>query len=216
MCFPEKYVEGLRREDEPRYKNYGYQRDDMVILTDDQQNSMAQPTRANIIRAMHWLVKDAKRNDSLFIHFSGHGGQTKNLDNNDTKGYDEIIYPVDFRKVGHIRDDEMHHIMVQPLEPGVRLTAIYDSTHTASALDLPYIYATQGILKEPNLPKEASQRFLDFTSNYRHGDSQDVARNLMDFFKKATTGEVHLPKPPNAKTPPADVIMWSFSKDKQA
>jgi hypothetical protein len=32
---------------------------------------MSQPTKANILRAMHWLVKDAKPNDSLFFHYSG-------------------------------------------------------------------------------------------------------------------------------------------------
>ncbi len=51
--------------------NFGYAREDMVILTDDQQNPMSQPTKANILRAMHWLVKDAKPNDSLFFHYSG-------------------------------------------------------------------------------------------------------------------------------------------------
>merc|ERR1719262_1366501 len=38
-------------------ENFGYQRDDMVILTDDQQNPMSQPTKQNILRAMHWVVK---------------------------------------------------------------------------------------------------------------------------------------------------------------
>lgn len=52
-------------------ENYGYRREDMVILTDDQNNTMSIPTKTNIIRAMHWLVKDAQPNDSLFIHFSG-------------------------------------------------------------------------------------------------------------------------------------------------
>jgi hypothetical protein len=52
-------------------QNFGYQRDDMVILTDDQQNPMSQPTKQNILRAMHWLVKDAQPNDSLFFHYSG-------------------------------------------------------------------------------------------------------------------------------------------------
>lgn len=53
------------------HENFGYKRDDMVILTDDQQNRMSQPTKQNILRAMHWLVKDAMPNDSLFFHFSG-------------------------------------------------------------------------------------------------------------------------------------------------
>lgn len=51
--------------------SFGYAREDMVILTDDQQNPMSQPTKANILRAMHWLVKDAQPNDSLFFHYSG-------------------------------------------------------------------------------------------------------------------------------------------------
>ena len=51
--------------------HFGYKREDMVCLTDDQQNPMSQPTKANILRAMHWLVKDAQPNDSLFFHYSG-------------------------------------------------------------------------------------------------------------------------------------------------
>ena len=42
-----------------------------MILTDDQKNPMSIPTKANILRAMQWLVRDAQPNDSLFIHFSG-------------------------------------------------------------------------------------------------------------------------------------------------
>lgn len=91
--------------------HFGYKREDMVILTDDQQNPMSQPTKANLLRAMHWLVKDARPNDSLFFHYSGHGGQTKDLDGDEDDGYDEVIYPVDFRQAGHIVDDEMHRIM---------------------------------------------------------------------------------------------------------
>ena len=52
-------------------ESFGYAREDMVLLTDDQQNPMSQPNKANILRAMHWLVKDARPNDSLFFHFSG-------------------------------------------------------------------------------------------------------------------------------------------------
>ena len=52
-------------------EHFGYKREDMVILTDDQQNPMSQPTKQNILRAMHWLVKDARPNDSLFFHYSG-------------------------------------------------------------------------------------------------------------------------------------------------
>ncbi|KAL1623988.1 Ca(2+)-dependent cysteine protease [Neofusicoccum ribis] len=196
-------------------QHFGYKREDMVTLTDDQQNPMSQPTKANILRAMHWLVKDARPNDSLFFHYSGHGGQTKDLDGDEDDGYDEVIYPVDFRQAGHIVDDEMHRIMVQGLQPGVRLTAIFDSCHSGSALDLPYIYSTSGVLKEPNLAKEAGQGLLGIVSSYARGDLGGMASTAMGLFKKATTGDDVYKRNLRTKTSPADVIMWSGSKDTQ-
>lgn len=196
-------------------ERFGYKREDMVILTDDQQNPMSQPTKQNILRAMHWLVKDARPNDSLFFHYSGHGGQTKDLDGDEEDGYDEVIYPVDFRQVGHITDDEMHRIMVRPLQAGVRLTAIFDSCHSGTALDLPYIYSTQGILKEPNLAKEAGQGLLGVISAYSQGDLSGVASNIMGFFKKASGGEDAHARTLATKTSRADVVMLSGSKDDQ-
>ncbi|KFY95423.1 hypothetical protein V500_02781 [Pseudogymnoascus sp. VKM F-4518 (FW-2643)] len=158
------------------FENFGYKRENMVILTDDLQNPMSQPTKLNILRAMHWLVKDARPNDSLFFHYSGHGGQTKDFDGDEPDGYDEVIYPVNFRQVGHIVDDEMHRIMVAPMQPGVRLTTIFDSCHSGTALDLPYIYSTQGILKEPNLAKEAGQGLLGVITSYSRGVMGGVCR----------------------------------------
>lgn len=196
-------------------EHFGYKREDMVILTDDQQNPMSQPTKENILRAMHWLVKDARPNDSLFFHYSGHGGQTRDLDGDEDDGYDEVIYPVDFRTHSHITDDEMHRIMVRPLQAGVRLTAIFDSCHSGTALDLPYIYSTQGILKEPNLAKEAGQGLLNVISSYSQGDLGGVAHNIMGFFKKATGGDEAHARTLATKTSPADVIMLSGSKDDQ-
>lgn len=37
---------------------------------------------------------------------SGHGGQTQDLDGDEDDGYDEVIYPVDFKTAGHITDDD--------------------------------------------------------------------------------------------------------------
>ncbi|KIW02896.1 metacaspase-1, variant [Verruconis gallopava] len=196
-------------------QHFGYKREDMVLLTDDQQNPMSQPTKANILRAMHWLVKGAEPNDSLFFHYSGHGGQTKDLDGDEEDGYDEVIYPVDFRTAGHIVDDEMHRIMVAPLKPGVRLTAIFDSCHSGSALDLPYIYSTQGLLKEPNLAKEAGAGLLGIVSSYARGDIGGMASTALGLFKKAVSGDEVYQKNLRTKTSPADVIMWSGSKDSQ-
>lgn len=196
--------------------HFGYKREDMVILTDDQQNPMSQPTKQNILRAMHWLVKDARPNDALFFHYSGHGGQTKDLDGDEVDGYDEVIYPVDFRQTGHITDDEMHRIMVQPLQAGVRLTAIFDSCHSGTALDLPYIYSTQGIMKAPNLATEAGQGLLNVVSSYNQdGSLSGAANGIASALKRAATGQDVHERSLITKTSPADVVMFSGSKDNQ-
>jgi hypothetical protein len=47
---------------------FGYQRDDIVLLTDDAQNPRQVPTGQNIRAAMNWLISGAQPNDSLFFH----------------------------------------------------------------------------------------------------------------------------------------------------
>ncbi|KAJ5917895.1 hypothetical protein N7454_010270 [Penicillium verhagenii] len=197
------------------HERFGYRREDMVILTDDQKNPMSIPTKQNILRAMQWLVKDAQPHDSLFVHFSGHGGRTPDLDGDEDDGFDDVIYPVDYRTVGHIVDDDMHDIMVRPLRPGVRLTAIFDSCHSGTALDLPYIYSTQGVLKEPNLAKEAAQDLFSAISSYGQGDLSSMANTAIGFFKKAANGGQARQRTLQTKTSPADVVMFSGSKDTQ-
>jgi hypothetical protein len=101
---------------------------------------------------MQWLVNGAQPNDSLFFHYSGHGGQTKDMDGDEEDGFDEVVYPVDFETAGHIVDDviycfprlrsktdgdglqEMHFMMVQPLPPGCRLTVRSCARHCLTLL----------------------------------------------------------------------------------
>ena len=97
----------------------------------------------------------------------------------------------------------------------MRLTAIFDSCHSGSALDLPYIYSTQGVLKEPNLAKEAGQGLLGIVSSYARGDLGSMASTAMGLFKKVAQGDGVYQKNLRTKTSPADVIMWSGSKDDQ-
>ncbi|KAI1253263.1 hypothetical protein MGN70_005471 [Eutypa lata] len=196
-------------------ERYGYKREDMVILTDDQQDPRMVPTKDNILKAASWLVRGAQPNDALFFHYSGHGGQAKDEDGDEEDGYDEVIYPVDYKNAGHIVDDDLHHVIVKPLQAGVRLTAIFDSCHSGSCLDLPYLYSTKGVLKEPNLAAEAGQGLLSAVSAYASGDMGGVAKEIFGFAKSALRGDSGYKKTIETRTSPADVIMWSGSKDDQ-
>lgn len=193
----------------------GYKPDDMVILTDDQRDQRSIPTKQNILQACQWLVKGAQPNDSLVFHFSGHGGQEKDLDGDEDDGYDECIYPVDFQQAGSIIDDVLHDILVKSLPPGCRLTALFDSCHSGTALDLPYVYSTKGILKEPNLAKEAGQGLLGAVSSYARGDIGGALSSIMGSVKQATTGNGANQRAKQTKTAPCDAISISGCKDSQ-
>lgn len=195
---------------------FGYKKEDIVMLTDDAKNPRMMPTRENIINGMQWLTRNASPNDSLFFHYSGHGGQTKDLDGDEADGFDEVIYPMDHEAKGHIVDDLMHDIMVKTLPPGCRLTAIFDCCHSGSALDLPYMYSTEGKLKEPNLAAEAGQGLLSAVTSYARGDMGGVLKSALGLYKTAGGSTQKAEKYARAtKTSPADVISWSGCKDSQ-
>ncbi|KAF8581082.1 peptidase C14 [Ramaria rubella] len=188
---------------------FSYKQDDIVVLMDNTPDPRKIPTRANIIAAMQWLVRDARPNDSLFFHYSGHGGQTKDLDGDEDDGFDEVIYPVDYQSTSHIVDDDMHMIMVKALPPGCRLTAIFD-------VYLPYIYSTDGKIKEPNLALEAGQGLFSAATSYMRGDMSGVMTGVTSIFKTATGGGKKAEEySRQTRTSPADVISWSGCKDSQ-
>ncbi|KAH7335588.1 caspase domain-containing protein [Rhizoctonia solani] len=123
----------------------GFSEQNIIKLTDDTPDHGRLPTRANIISAMNWLVKDAKPGDSLFFHFSGHGGQAEDLEGDEIDGYDEDESPL-----LTFENQMMHDLIVRPLPPGCRLTALFDCSHSGSALDLPYAYTSRGKVKKPS------------------------------------------------------------------
>ena len=105
----------------------------MVILTDDQFNPISHPTKENILRAMRWLVNDAQPHDSLFFHFSGHGGQKINLSSDQDDVYDETISPVDFRWQGTIANFVLKITLHRPAN--LRKCMISWSDHCQVAVD---------------------------------------------------------------------------------
>ncbi|KAG0189990.1 Ca(2+)-dependent cysteine protease [Apophysomyces sp. BC1034] len=198
---------------------YNFREEDMVILTDDQTNPRFIPTKQNMISGMQWLVHDARPNDSFFFHFSGHGGRVKDLDGDEDDGWDETIYPVDHKMypgdTGQLVDDDMHQIMVRPLPPGCRLTAIFDSCHSGTALDLPYVYSTQGNIKEQSLFKDTGSGLLSAGMKYASGNVGGALSSVMSIGNKLLKGKSVDERVKQFKSSPADVVMFSGCKDEQ-
>ncbi|EIE90210.1 hypothetical protein RO3G_14921 [Rhizopus delemar RA 99-880] len=197
---------------------YNFEEKNMTILTDDfPRHSKFYPSRENILDAMRCLVEDAQPNDSLFLHYSGHGSRVKDLDGDEEDGYDETILPADFREFegtsGHILDDTMHDILVKPLCKGCRLTCIFDTCHSGTALDLPFIYSTKGVLKEHNLFKMAGKGFVSIGKLIVSGDMSNAYSDLIELVKGLLkVREIERENRQN-KFSPADVIMLSGCKD---
>jgi hypothetical protein len=57
---------------------------------------------------------------------SGHGAQIKDKVGDEIDGFDEVVFPLDYKSAGHLTDDDMNALMVQPLPAGCRLTALFD------------------------------------------------------------------------------------------
>ncbi|SJL15141.1 uncharacterized protein ARMOST_18626 [Armillaria ostoyae] len=110
-----------------------YKARDITVLTDDTVNK---PTRKNILDALSRLFEGAKSNDSLFLHYSGHGDQIPDTNGDEVDGKDEGIESYDSSV---IIDDDIHE-MLRSLPSGCQLTALFDSCHSGTILDLPYTY----------------------------------------------------------------------------
>ncbi|KAJ3382314.1 60S ribosomal protein L24, partial [Lobulomyces angularis] len=116
-------------------QNVYHFKDDKTLLrclTDEfeisEESKSLLPTKKNIIMGMEWLAEGAKAGDSLFFYFSGHGGVESSgesmrkikfnlkIDNlHLERSKDETIFPVDYKDVGKIADDEMHEILCKNL-----------------------------------------------------------------------------------------------------
>lgn len=137
----------------------------------------------------------------------------KDISGDEEDGYDETIYPVDFEDYegtsGQIIDDDMHDILVRPLCEGCRLTCIFDSCHSGTVLDLPFIYSTKGVLKDQNLFKDAGKGLLSAGIAYATGDRPRAISELMELGRELFSARDIEEENKRRNFSPADVIMFS-------
>jgi hypothetical protein len=106
------------------------------ILTDNSPNVNLKPTRKNIIDSINWLVKDLKKGDSVYFHYSGHGGLTLYFNKDEKSGKDSCIYPINNGNIEMIIDDELKSLLVNKIPSGSKCFAVLDCCHSGSGLDL--------------------------------------------------------------------------------
>lgn len=194
----------------------------MLILTDDQEDAAHRPTHDNIIKAMKWLIAGAEEGDSLFFHYSGHGGSVKDDsgESDEIDGMDETLVPLDYHEAGMIIDDEIHSLLVAPLPQGVRVTAVIDACHSGSVFDLPFTYNIDGnlVVHEVDNRMEAIKAALSAGKALIDGDKMAAAKHSL----KAVMAMMKKDNPTSSSGKPlvvrkslADVIQFSGCKDEQ-
>lgn len=121
---------------------------EIVVLLDKRKNtSLNTPTKSNILAKILEMVAKTKKNDMLFIHYSGHGTYTKDQNNDEKDSRDEQIYTVDGKV---ITDDELNNILIKPFPEGAKLRALFDCCFSGSILDLPIRYDENSKIQTEN------------------------------------------------------------------
>ena len=67
--------------------------------------------------------------------YTGHGGSLPDDNGDEEDGRDETLIPVDFKKAGQIRDDELLEKFIVPMASNVTVTCLMDCCHSGSILD---------------------------------------------------------------------------------
>lgn len=85
--------------------------------------------------------------DVVVFHYSGHGRQKTDMDNDEADGLDEGLVPTDYKKYGIITDDTLINIF-KKFNPKTRILCIFDCCHSGSILDLNYTLINGSLEKQ--------------------------------------------------------------------
>ncbi|CAN0003514.1 unnamed protein product [Ascophyllum nodosum] len=169
---------------------HGYRMDpdSCLVMMDDGKH--ATPDHQGVLDGFRWLVAGATAGDSLFMHYSGHGGSVKDTSGDEADNMDETLVPVDYRRTGQITDDVILKELVMVLPEGVTLTVVMDCCHSGSILDLPYtIKADEGTISSVEAGESSS--LLGLNPNF---DIMKMIRAARDIYAMVKSGDMDIMK----------------------
>lgn len=116
---------------------YGFELSNIIHLRDDTTDKTKQPTRENIINNLKSLALQSGNIEELWIHYSGHGSQMRDMNGDENDKLDEILIPVDYQTNGIITDDDLLGIL-KTIK--CRTILLFDSCHSGTVCDLPWLF----------------------------------------------------------------------------
>jgi hypothetical protein len=104
---------------------YGFSRKNVTVLTD------GAATKKAMEAGIKALVRDSKKGDVAVLHYSGHGSNVPDDNDDEADGRDEILCPTDLDWKDPLRDDWLRSTF-DGLRDGVSFTAIMDCCHSGT------------------------------------------------------------------------------------
>ena len=101
-------------------------------------------TKAGIVSAFQTLTQSCQPNDIVYIHYSGHGQQMKDIGNDEADALDECWIPYDayrkpsdtYRGEKHLVDDEVNMLLTNirnKIGTGGKMLVVIDACHSGDA-----------------------------------------------------------------------------------
>lgn len=135
----------------------------------------------NVIQALTELGNSAQQ--IVFFHYSGHGTQSKDLDQDEVDALDEVVYSKDDVLV---TDDDINRILLTyPANKTVIL--VFDCCHSGSIADLPYILNVDGKIKEEKVKKTVLAKVICISGCKDDQTSADMTERGISFGALSST-----------------------------
>ncbi len=119
--------EDARAAKELIMRQYGFDESEIRMLLGPQA------TARNIVNEFRrWLIEGTQPGDRVFFHYSGHGSRVKDLNGDESDGYDETLAPYDVTLRGEnmIVDDDLGQLIAQL--SGRLAVMVFDSCHSGT------------------------------------------------------------------------------------
>jgi len=132
----------VRKLREYLVREEGFEKQNILVVMDD-NGRHHEPTKEFIMDCLKRLCDISEAGDSIFVHFSGHGGRLLDEDEDIEDGIPhELLAPSDYRRGGVLMDDELYAQFVRKVSAGVHVVAVIDTCQPSPfscALELPYV-----------------------------------------------------------------------------
>lgn len=115
----------------------GYNEENITLMTD---NADILPTYDNIMKYLHSMADKTNTENvkELFITYSGHGSNIHDHSGDESDKKDECLIPIDYKKKGYIKDDDLHAVIAK-INEKVNVIILIDACHSGTMLDLRYV-----------------------------------------------------------------------------